>query len=152
MTDPAMTDPAPTTPLLALRAAILAYLAPDAALAALMGGRLRLYDEPPRGAAPVYAVFGDAEARDDSVDGAARHTHGLALTVFARPGSARSAIAAAERIADRLADAPLALAGHALVLLRVRAVAATRDPATGEARATLTLQALTERRPDRSPA
>ena len=46
-----------SSPLLALRAGLLARLGGDARLAALMGGRLRLYDEPPRGAAPVYALF-----------------------------------------------------------------------------------------------
>ena len=91
--------PSPTSPLLALRAAILAYLATDAPLGRLMGGSLRLADEPPRRVAPVNARFGDAEIRDDSVDGARRHRHALALTVFARPGSLRSAVDAAERIA-----------------------------------------------------
>ena len=138
------TDPVSKSSLLALRGAILAYLATDAVLARRMGGAFRLYDEPPRGAVPVYALFGDAEIRDDSVDGARRHAHGLALIVFARPGSTRSAIDAAERMADLLADAPLTLPGHALVILRVQALAVRRDAATGEARATLTLQALTE--------
>lgn len=59
-----------SSPLLALRAALLTYLAGDAALVALMGGRLRLYDELPRGVAPVYALFGPSEVSDDSVDGA----------------------------------------------------------------------------------
>lgn len=134
----------PTSPLLALRAAILAYLATDATLARLMGGTFRLYDEPPRGSSPVYAVFGDAEIRTDSVDGATRHAHSLALIVFARPGSTRSAVEAASRIGELLADAPLSLTGHALVLLRIQALSATRDPRSGEASATLTLQAVTE--------
>jgi hypothetical protein len=137
--------PSPTSPLLALRAAILAYLAVDATLSRLMGGALRLTDEPPRGAAPVYALFGDAEIRDDSVDGARRHRHDLSLTVFAKPGSTRSAVDAAERIADLLHDAPLSLAGHALVRLDLAAIAVRRDPASGETRATLTLGAVTER-------
>lgn len=132
------------SPLLAMRAAILAYLATDATLARLMGGALRLYDEPPRGAAPVYGIFGDAEVRDESVDGARRHAHALSLVVFARPGSTRSALDAAERMAERLADAPLALAGHALVTLRVQSVSVARDERSGEARATLSLQAVTE--------
>ncbi|GJD95714.1 tail completion protein gp17 [Methylobacterium iners] len=132
------------TPLLALRGAILAHLAADAALAGLMGGTVRLYDEPPRGSLPVHAVFGDAELRDDSVDGARRHAHALSLIVFAKPGSARSALDAAERMADLLAEAPLALAGHVLVTLRVEAVRVARDERSGEARATLTLQAVTE--------
>lgn len=139
--------PSPTSPLLALRAAILTYLALDASLARLMGGTVRLTDEPPRGAAPVYALFGDAEIRDDPVDGARRHRHTLSLTVFAKPGSLRSAVDAAERIADLLSDAPLALSGHALVRLDCQALAVRRDPASGEARATLTLAAITERLP-----
>lgn len=53
-----------SSPLLALRAALLTYLAGDAALVALMGGRLRLYDELPRGVAPVYALFGPSEVSD----------------------------------------------------------------------------------------
>jgi hypothetical protein len=127
-----------------MRAAILSYLATDATLAGLMGGALRLYDEPPRGAVPVYAIFGDAEVRDASVDGARRHAHALALVVFARPGSTRSALDAAARMAERLADAPLALSGHALVTLCVQAVSVARDAHSGEARATLSLQAMTE--------
>jgi hypothetical protein len=67
--------------------------------------------------------------------------------VFAKPGSTRSAVDAAERIADLLHDAPLSLAGHALVRLDLEAIAVRRDPASGEARATLALAAITERLP-----
>lgn len=133
-----------TSPLLALRAAILGHLAADATLARLMGGSVSLFDEPPRGTPPVYALFGDAETRDDSVDGVTRHAHGLALVIVARPGSAASAVEAAARMGEMLADAPLTLSGHALVLLRVTALASTRDPRSGEAAATLTLRAITE--------
>ena len=59
-----MSDPGP---LLALRAGLIGRFAADAALAALLGGRVRLYDEPPRGTLPVYALFGAAEITDDSV-------------------------------------------------------------------------------------
>jgi len=135
------------SPLLALRAAILSHLAADADLARLMGGTVRLYDEPPRGVSPVYAVFGEAEAADDSVDGARRHRHALALAVFGRPGSSRSAIDAAEAMAGLLDDADLPLDGHALVALRVREIAASRDERTGETRAALTLRAVTEATP-----
>lgn len=133
-----------TSPLLAMRAAILAHLGDDAPLLALMGGALRLHDEPPRGAAPVYALFGEGEARDDSVLGARRHRHRLDLVVIGRPGSARSALEVAERIAARLDDAPLALAGHALILLRVSALASARDDKSGDIRATIGLEAVTE--------
>lgn len=131
-------------PILALRAAILTRLAADAELAALMGGSVRLHDEPPRAAEPVYAVFGDAAARDWSSDRSAGHEHEAAIVVWAKPGSAKSALDAAERIAALLHDAPLAPAGHRLVLLRVSALESARDERANLARATLRLRALTE--------
>lgn len=146
MTNPPPAGPAVAapSPLLAVRAALIALFATDAALARLMGGQVRLYDEPPAGAPPVFAMFGDAEIRDDSVDGAVRHQHSHALVVFARPGSVRTALDAAERMSLLVAEPTLALTGHALVTLRVQGIAARRDERTGEARATLTLQAVTE--------
>ena len=129
-------------PILALRAAFLSHLSGDAELATLMGGTVRLYDEPPRAAEPVYAVFGDAAARDWSSDGSRGHEHALAIVVWAKSGSAKTALAAAERMADLLHDASLALAGHRLVL--IRAIEGDRDDKTSLARATLRLRALTE--------
>ncbi len=131
-------------PLLALRAALLGLFAADAELARLMGGRVRIHDEPPAGAPPVYALFGEAEVRDDSVDGAPRHRHSHALVVVARPGSARTALDAADRMAALAAERPPTLAGHTLVLLRPAGIAVRRDERSGEARATLTLEAVTE--------
>lgn len=131
-------------PILALRAAILARLQPDAALGDLMGGALRLYDEPPRAAEPIYAVYGDAVARDGSCDGGRGHEQEAAIVVYGKPGSARSALLAAERIAALLDDAALALDGHRLVNLRITAIESARDERTGLARATLRLRAVTE--------
>ncbi|QGY05673.1 DUF3168 domain-containing protein [Methylobacterium mesophilicum SR1.6/6] len=136
-----MTDP---SPLLALRAGLIARFSTDAALASLLGGRVRLYDEPPRGSVPVYALFGDAEIQDDSVDGAERHRHGHEIAVIAKPGSVRTALDAAERMAALLADDAMPLAGCRLVTLRVKTIRARRDVRTGEARASLTLEAVTE--------
>jgi hypothetical protein len=134
-----------TGPVLALRAAILARLAPDPALAALMGGALRLHDEPPRGGGePVYAVFGKAEAKDWSSDGSRGFEQDAAIVVYAKAGSALSGLQAAERIADLLDDAPLGLVGHRLVALRVTAFAADRDEVSNLARATVHLRAVTE--------
>lgn len=131
-------------PILALRAAILARLSADAELAALMGGTVRLHDEPPRAAEPVYAVFGDAAARDWPGDGGAGHEHETAIVVWAKPGSAKSALDAAERMAALLHDAALAPAGHRLVLIRVAALESARDERANLARATLRLRALSE--------
>ena len=131
-------------PILALRAAILARLSADAELASLMGGAVRLHDEPPRAAEPVYAVFGDAMARDWSSDSGRGHEHEAAILVWAKPGSAKTALVAAERMADLLHDANLALEGHRLVLIRVTATEAHRDEKSNLARATLRLSAVTE--------
>ena len=133
-----------TGPVLALRAAILARLSVDAALATLMGGALQLYDEPPRGAEPVYAVFGTADAKDWSSDGSRGHEQAAAIVVYAKPGSALSGLRAAERIAELLHDASLALLGHHLVALRAVAFAADRDETSNLARATVHLRAVTE--------
>jgi hypothetical protein len=133
-----------TGPVLALRAAILARLSADAAVATLMGGALRLYDEPPRGAEPVHAVFGTADAKDWSSDGSRGHEQAAAIVVYAKPGSALSGLQAAERIAELLDEAILALVDHRLVTLRVIAFAADRDEASNLARATVHLRAVTE--------
>jgi hypothetical protein len=133
-----------TSPILALRAAVLARLQGDAELAGLMGGTVRVHDEPPRAAEPVYALFGDAVARDASGDGGRCHEQDAAIAVWARPGGARTALLAAERMASLLDDAALALDGHRLVNLRIVAIEATRDGPSGLARATLRLRAVTE--------
>ena len=133
-----------TSPILALRAAILARAQADAELVALMGGALRLHDEPPRAAEPVYAVFGEVTAADWSTDLDRGHEQDLALVVWSREGSARSGLAAAERFAAILDGAELALAGHRLVNVRVTAIAAARDERTRLARVTVRLRAVTE--------
>ena len=132
------------SPILALRAAILARAAADAELVALMGGALRLYDEPPRAAEPVYAVFGDVTAQDWSTDFSRGHEQDLDIVVWSERGGARAALAAAERFATILDDAPLALDGHRLVNLRVTALASERDEDTRLIRVTVSLRAVTE--------
>ncbi|HEY8382744.1 MAG TPA: DUF3168 domain-containing protein [Microvirga sp.] len=131
-------------PILALRAAILAHLRGDGELGALMGGQLRLHDEPPRAAEPVYGVFGDVRAEDWSTDLDRGHRQEATIRVWAREGSARSGLLAAERMSLLLHDAALALNGHRLVSLRVSAIAAAKDERSNLTRATLTLVAVTE--------
>lgn len=133
-----------TGPVLALRGAILTAAQADPDLAALMGGQVRLYDEPPRAAEPVYAVFGAASARDQSTSSGRAHEQDLALVVWARAGSARSALRVADRLAALLDDAALVLAGHRLVNLQVTALETDRDQDSNLARATLRLRAVTE--------
>jgi hypothetical protein len=133
-----------TSPVLALRRAILETAEADAELKELMGGALRLHDEPPRAAEPVYALFGDVTAGDWSTDFDRGHEQDLSLVVWAEPGSARSALGVAERFAALLDDAPLTLDGHRLVNLRVTEIASARDKDTQLTRVTLRLRAVTE--------
>lgn len=133
-----------TAPVLALRAAIVARCTADPVLASLLGGTASVRDEPPRGAAPVYAIFGDGESRDASTSTGKAHEHDLAIRVWAQAGSAASGLAAAGRIADLLDDANLTLAGHRLVSLAATALAIDRDAETNLACVTLRLRAYTE--------
>ena len=133
-----------TSPILPLRAAILARCTADEPLAELLGGSAVIHDEPPPGAVPVYAVFGEAEARDASSSTERGHEQDLAIRIWAKPGSAASALVAAERLAELLDDAELSLAGHRLVLLRVAAIEIDREDRSNLARAVLRLRAITE--------
>ena len=133
-----------TSPVLALRGAILDAAAADAELCALMGGSLRLYDEPPRGAAPVYALFSDVRAADWSTDRERGHEQSLGIVVWSEPGGARTALAVAERLDTILDDAALTLDGHRLVNLRVTEISGERDKDTRLTRVTLRLRAVTE--------
>lgn len=134
-----------TSPILSLRGAILARAEADPALRDLMGGTVRLHDEVPRAAEPVYALFGDVTAADWSTDLDRGHEQDAAVVVWAREGSARTGLLVAERLAALLDDADLALDGHRLVSLRVTAIAAARDRDANLARVTLRLRAVTER-------
>ena len=78
-----------TSPVLALRRAILDAASTDVELRALMGGTLRLYDEPPRAAEPVYALFGDVSASDWSTDLDRGHEQSVDLVVWSEKGGAR---------------------------------------------------------------
>jgi hypothetical protein len=134
-----------TLPILSLRAAILARAEADAALQTLMGGTVRLHDEAPRAAEPVYALFGDVRADDWSTDLDRGHEQQAAIVVWAREGSTRTGLLVAERLAALIDDADLVLAGHRLVSLRVTSVLAGRDREANLSRVTLQLRAVTER-------
>ena len=133
-----------TSPILALRSGIIEVAEVDLDLVTLMGGTLRLYDEPPRAAEPVYAVFGDAKVQDGSTGSERGHEQEAVLAVWAEEGSSRAALHAAERFAALLHDAHLNLPGHRLVNLRVTAVEAAKDDASRRTKVTLRLRAVTE--------
>ncbi len=129
-----------THPVLALRAALRARLAADAALLALLDGP-RIWDEPPRGEEPPFVTFGEASARDWPPGG---HRHGLALIAWSRQGGDAETLAVLDRLEALCADAPLVLDGHRLVLLAVAGTDVPRPDKAGLRRAVLRLSALTE--------
>jgi hypothetical protein len=133
-----------TSPVLSLRRAIMDAASVDAELRTLMGGSLRLYDEPPRGAEPLYALFGDLKAEDWSSDLDRGHAQSVDLVIWSEKGGARTALMVADRFFAILDDAPLTLDGHRLVNLRVTELASGRDRESGLARVTLRLRAVTE--------
>ncbi|KAA2237242.1 tail completion protein gp17 [Salinarimonas soli] len=134
-----MTATTTNGPVLALRAAVLARLAGDAVLEALLDAPA-IHDEAPVRAGGVHAVFGDVQCEPD-VEGVA--VQSLEIVVTGRPGSAASALMAADRIGGLLDGADLALAGPALANLTLVRLTATRDGATGLARVSLRLRAVT---------
>ncbi len=133
-----------TSPVLSLRRAILDAASADAELRTLMGGAVRLHDEPPRGAEPVYALFGDVTAQDWSTDLDRGHEQALSIAVWSERGGAQTALMVAERLAAILDDAPLTLEAHRLINLRVTELASERDKDSGLVRVTLRLRAVTE--------
>jgi hypothetical protein len=133
-----------TSPVLALRRAILDAAALDADLRALMGGALRLYDEPPRGSEPVYALFSDVRATDWSTDHDRGHEQDLGIVVWSERGGAQMALAVAEWFDAILDQVSLALDGHRLINLRVTELVSERDKDTQLTRVTLRLRAVTE--------
>lgn len=132
-------------PVLALREAIVTALQANSELAGLMDGTVQLYDEAPRAANPVYAVFGDVTLRDWSGDGFEGHEQDVVLVVWSKPGSARPALVVAEHIMDILHEASLGLANHRLVSLRTVALDATRDTISRLSKVSIRLKALTEK-------
>lgn len=111
----------------ALRAAIHNALVADGALVALLGGA-KVYDEPPRAAVFPYVTLGEGRVVATSAEGDAEHQ--LTLHAYSRQGGHREAHLIAGALLAALDDAPLALAGHALVNLRF-ALADIRREADG---------------------
>ena len=132
-----------SSPVTALRKAIHAALAADAALTAQLGGAA-VYDEAPREALPPYVTFGEASARDWST----ATDHGLEQVVvincWSTQRGARESLDIADRVAAVLHNAALTLTGHRLVNLRLVSQETKREAAGRFARTSLRLRAVTE--------
>ena len=132
------------SPVLPLRAAIVSRCAADPTLTSLMGGSAAIHDEPPRGAPPLYALFGDTDLRDLSTSSGSGHEQEFSIVTWAKAGSAATALAVADRLSELLGDAVLVLTGQRLVSLAVTGLDVRRDAETNLARVALRLRAVTE--------
>lgn len=128
---------------IALRKAIRDRLLADAALVAKLGGP-RVHDEAPRNQAAPYVVFTRSEARDWSTMTEEGAEHLLTLEVWSEKPGAREALEIAGRVADRLHEAPLSMAGAAYVHARIVSIEAQRQNANRFVRARLRLRVLIE--------
>lgn len=112
-----------------LQAAVMARLAADADLLAALGGA-KIHDGAPRGTDFPYVTFGTAGEADWSDGTTAGGEVSLTLHVWSREAGKREAWRIAGLLMRLLHDAPLSLADHALVTLRV-AFAEVRREADG---------------------
>ena len=128
---------------IALRKAIRAALAADAALLALLGGA-KVFDEAPRDALTPYVTFGDALAREQSFSLFPGLEQVLVLHVWSTQGGAREALEIADRIAFLLDEAALTLDTHRLINLRFSALETAREDSGRFVRVALRLRAVTE--------
>jgi hypothetical protein len=126
-----------------LRRAVHAALSTDAALIAALGGA-RIHDVPPASPDFPYVTLGEAQVSDWSTATERGEEHRLSLAAWSRQGGHAEAHAIAHLIQQALHDAPLELAGHALVNLRFTEAQIRREPGGRTYRALLRFRAVTE--------
>lgn len=110
-----------------LQQSIVATLAADTAVLAILGGS-RIYDDTPQPAAFPYVTIGQTTARSTDADVAATDEHIVTLHVWSRARGRREALTVIDAIRTALHDRPLTLVDHALVNLRHDFSDARRDP------------------------
>ena len=132
-----------SSPVLALRRAVLAALSSDSALTALLGGA-HVYDEAPPGAPAPRIAFSDAQARDWSAQDSRGAEQVFVVTVWSDARGMREALDVADRVIALLDEAALTLAGHKLIDLRFLALATRREQNGRYARADIRFRATTE--------
>jgi hypothetical protein len=133
-----------TSPIVALKQAIMQQLAADAPLVALLRGATKIHADPARHAAFPHLAFVAAEARENGTSSDDGHVIDLSLAAFSRHGGSVEALEIAAAAEAAIRSLPAALSGHRLINLAIRATepVALRD---GESwRALLRLRAVTE--------
>jgi len=135
-----------TSTSLELQKAVVAALAADSGLTALLGGP-RIYNDVPRGAQLPYVTLGESTVRDWSTGTDTGHEHLMTVSAWSRANGEREVhliLAAVERV---LHDAPLPMTGVRLVNLRHEFSEVRRDADGETSRGLLRLRAATESLP-----
>ena len=110
----------------ALQKAVFAALGGDAALAALVGGRI--HDAAPRSPEFPYLTLAETAVRDWSAGAEPGAEHRLTVHIWSRGAGKRQAFEIADRVGWVLHDQRLTLDGHRLVNLRHEFTEVRRDP------------------------
>lgn len=131
------------TAAMALRAAIHAALVGDGALSAVLGGA-RVYDEVPAAPTFPYVTLGDCRIIDASTGSEPAEEHHLTLHAWSRQGGHSEAHEIAGALLQALDDAPLALAGFALINLRFTLADIRREADGRTYHAVVTFRAVVE--------
>ena len=138
-----MTLPLTTSPILALKAGIVARLVADASFRNLLGGS-RIFDQTPRGQPFPFTTFGTFVAKDNSTSSDRGHETTLEMRVWSRDGSTKEALLIADRMEWLLHDAALSLTGHHLVNLQLLESDSALERDGETTRITLNFRAVTE--------
>ncbi|MET4682870.1 DUF3168 domain-containing protein [Brevundimonas faecalis] len=126
----------------ALIKGLIARLKGDGALKALLGDPIRIWDEPPAGAAFPYLLVGRGESRELAGGGLIEHR--LTLSCASRFRGTEEARAVAAAVRARLADAPVEADGVRAVSLGVVFTDVFRSSDLKRAWAVMRVRAATE--------
>lgn len=131
-----------THPITALQGALVAALRADLALAALVGSAI--FDAPVKGADTPYIVIARHDLVPRDADAAPGYDHRVLLHLWHPDASRRAVLAIADRVLVAALGAPLAPAGLVVTNRSHERTDTAIDPATGSARAALSLRFFTE--------
>jgi hypothetical protein len=129
---------------LALQKAVFAALAADSALLAALGGEARIFDGPPRNAAPPYLHLGELTLQDWSTGTEAGAEVLFSVVCWSRASGRAESLALAELARAALDGAALTVAGYRLVNLRHLRTETGRADSPDGRRATARFRAVLE--------
>lgn len=130
-------------PIVQLQGRLLAVLAADGALTALIGSDA-VFDAPPKGRQPPYVVIARHDVAPRDGDGAPGFEHRLLLQAWHEDASRKAALAIAERMIAALTPAGLSGTGLRVTTVRQINTQTLIDERTGQARVGLAVSVFSE--------